>query len=124
MDTDTFKAHSVRGASTTAALAKGVSLQDILHTADWSAESTFQRFYCQPEKENVYACTLLNLEDKESSESNGTYVPSGRFGLYAIVGYVYIPVFGLDVPWRPSDNKADVAEGFMPLNYRAVCLDV
>lgn len=124
MDTDTFKAHSVRGASTTTALAKGVSLQDILHTADWSAEFTFQRFYYRPEKENVYAHTLLNFEDKESGESNGTYVPSGRFGLYAIVGYVYMLVFGLDVPWRPSDNKADVAEGFMPLTYRAVCLDV
>ena len=45
VDTDTFKAHSVRRASTTAALAKGVSLQDILRTADWSTESTFQKFY-------------------------------------------------------------------------------
>ena len=91
VDTDTFKAHSVRGASTTAALAKGVSLQDILRTADWSAESTFQRFYYRPEKENVYARTLLNLEDKESGEPKGTYVPSGRFGLYAIlVMYIYL----------------------------------
>ena len=102
MDTDTFKAHSVRGVSTTAALAKGVSLQDILRTADWNAESTFQRFYYRPEKENVYAHTL-NLEDKESGEPNGTYVPSGRFGLYTIGGYIYIHLFGLDVPWRPSD---------------------
>ena len=44
VDTDTFKAHSVRGASTTAAPSKGVSLQDIFCTADWNAESTFQQF--------------------------------------------------------------------------------
>ena len=39
-----FKAHSVRGASTSAAMARGVSLTDILNTADWSKESTFRRF--------------------------------------------------------------------------------
>ena len=38
--TNTLKARSVRGASTTAALMKGVSLQDILRTADFSTEST------------------------------------------------------------------------------------
>ena len=41
-----------------------------------------------------------------------------------LVIYIYIPVFGLDVPWRPSDNRVDVAEGFRPLNYRTLCLDV
>ena len=42
VDTGTFKAHSVRGAATSAALAKGVSIEEILRTADWS---TFRRFY-------------------------------------------------------------------------------
>ena len=84
--TNTFKARSVRGASTTAALTKGVSLQDILCIADFSTESTFQRFYYQPEKKNVYARTLLSLEDKESGEPIGTHVLSSRFGLCAIVG--------------------------------------
>ena len=72
----------------------------------------------------MYARTLLNLEDKESGEPKGTCVPSGRFWTLCHIGYVYISMFSLDVPWRPSDNKADVAEGFMPLNYRTLCLDV
>ena len=37
---EAFKVHSVRGASTSAAMARGVSLADILHNA---AESTFRR---------------------------------------------------------------------------------
>ena len=40
-----FKAHSIRSASTSAARSRGVSLADILSTADWSKESTFKRFY-------------------------------------------------------------------------------
>ena len=42
---EVFTAHSVRGASTSTALRKGVSLADILSTADWSRESTFRRLY-------------------------------------------------------------------------------
>ena len=34
IDVSIFKAHSVRGASTTAPLTKGVSVADILHTAE------------------------------------------------------------------------------------------
>ena len=37
-----FKAHSVRGASASAAYERGVSLQDILYLADWSTDSTFR----------------------------------------------------------------------------------
>ena len=37
-----FKAHSVRGALASAAMNRGVSLSDILSTADWSKESTFR----------------------------------------------------------------------------------
>ena len=39
------EAHSVRGASASAALRKGVSIGDVLSTADWTRESTFRRFY-------------------------------------------------------------------------------
>lgn len=39
---EAFKAHSVQGTFTSAAIARGVSLADILHTADWSRESTFR----------------------------------------------------------------------------------
>ena len=41
IDTSVFKAHSVRGASSTAASVKGVLIEDILRTADWSTDSTF-----------------------------------------------------------------------------------
>jgi len=60
IDTDTFKAHSVRGASSSAALRKGVHISDILQTADWSKDSTFKRFYYRPVADDGYASTVLN----------------------------------------------------------------
>ena len=45
IDTDTFKAHSVRGAASSAAAWSGVTIMDILNAADWSTEATFQQFY-------------------------------------------------------------------------------
>ena len=44
-DTSIFKAHSVRGAATSAAYNKGVPVENILKLANWSNESTFRRFY-------------------------------------------------------------------------------
>ena len=43
-----FKAHSVRGASTSAAVNRGVTTDEILDAVDWSTESSFQRFYYKP----------------------------------------------------------------------------
>ena len=54
-----FKAHSVRGASTSAAMSRGVSLADILSTADWSKESTFRRFYYRESSPNGYVSKVL-----------------------------------------------------------------
>lgn len=45
IDVSLFKAHSVRGASTSALYAKGVPIGDILRTADWSNERTFRKYY-------------------------------------------------------------------------------
>ena len=45
IDTDTFKAHSVRGAAGSSAAWSGVTVMDILNAADWSTETTFQQFY-------------------------------------------------------------------------------
>ena len=47
VDAETFKAYSVRGASSSAAL-KGVHISGILQTADWSKDSTFKQFYYRP----------------------------------------------------------------------------
>lgn len=65
IDTGVFKAHSVRGASTTAAECKGVTLTDILSTADWSTDTTFRRFYYRPTESNVYASTVLQCDSHE-----------------------------------------------------------
>jgi len=44
IDVDIFKAHSTRGAASSAARDRGVSIQEILQTADWTGETTFNRF--------------------------------------------------------------------------------
>ena len=48
IDVDQFKPHSVRAAATSAASTLGVSIKDILKTANWARESTFLRFYHKP----------------------------------------------------------------------------
>lgn len=56
IDTLRFKPHSTSAASTSAASNASVSLDDILHTAGWSSESTFAKFYNKPiVKENTFA---------------------------------------------------------------------
>ena len=61
IDTSIFKAHSVRGASASAAYERGASLQDILDIADWSTDSTFRRFYYRPRHNSSITKTLLNV---------------------------------------------------------------
>ena len=48
MDTDKFKAHSVRAASTSAAKAANVPILTIMKSAGWKLESTFRKFYNKP----------------------------------------------------------------------------
>ena len=48
IDCQVFKAHSVRGASTTAAAKAFVPLSTIMSMADWSSSSTFRTFYYKP----------------------------------------------------------------------------
>ena len=48
IDTEIFKAHSVRGASSSKAATAGGTTADILQAADWSSESTFQKYYHHP----------------------------------------------------------------------------
>ena len=60
VNTEIFKAHSVRSASTSAAAAAGITTGDILKAADWSNESVFQRFYHKPtESARNYKHTLI-----------------------------------------------------------------
>lgn len=47
--------------SASAAMDKGVTLSDILHMADWSSGTTFQRFYYRPVKDATYAHHLTRI---------------------------------------------------------------
>ena len=61
IDTLRFKPHSTRAASTSAASNASVSLDDILHTAEWSSESTFAKFHNKPiVKEKTFADQVLS----------------------------------------------------------------
>jgi len=50
INTDIFKAHSARGASSSIAASAGVTTADILKATDWSSAGTFQKFYLRPSK--------------------------------------------------------------------------
>ena len=63
IDSSIFKAHSVRGASASAAYERGASLQDILDLADWSTDSTFRRFYYKPRLNSSIKKTLLSVQN-------------------------------------------------------------
>lgn len=45
IDSSKFKAHSYRGAATSAAFMSGVTLNDIMKTANWQSARTFKKFY-------------------------------------------------------------------------------
>ena len=63
VDTRVFKAHSVRGASVSAAKNKGVKIADILDMADWSRDTTFRTFYYRMTVSNDYTQSLLQILD-------------------------------------------------------------
>ena len=59
IDTSIFKAHSHRGASTSVAFTCGISVKDVLNTADWT--NTFYRFYNR-ETRDSFSRTVLSKE--------------------------------------------------------------
>uniref|UniRef100_A0A1X7TAZ0 Tyr recombinase domain-containing protein n=1 Tax=Amphimedon queenslandica TaxID=400682 RepID=A0A1X7TAZ0_AMPQE len=59
IDTSVFKAHSVRGASTSAAAVQGVTTKDVLNAADWSTDLSFVRFYYKPVRDTEFAESVL-----------------------------------------------------------------
>lgn len=59
VNTEIFKAHSVRSASTSAAAAAGITTGDILKAADWSNEAVFQRFYHKSTESSNYGLAVL-----------------------------------------------------------------
>jgi len=60
IDIAQFKSRSTRAASVLAASAKYVPVNEIMKTAGWSSEKTFQKFYNKPlVKENTFANAIL-----------------------------------------------------------------
>ena len=59
IDTNIFKAHSVRAASTSATANFVISTNEILEAADWSSDSTFWSFYYKPTHSSVFAKAVL-----------------------------------------------------------------
>ena len=60
IDSQIFKAHSVRGASTTAAANAFVRLSTIMSMADWSSASTLRTFYYEPLFNSDFATGALS----------------------------------------------------------------
>ena len=88
MDTSIFKAHSVCGASSTAAAEKGVLIADILCTADWSKDSTFKRFYYRPSAGSGYAQTVLQQKERGGEGKGPLNGPCRYMGLYIHIWYM------------------------------------
>ena len=59
IDAGIFGARSVRGASSSAIAAAGVTTNDILKVADWSSESVFRNFYYRPTGDVTYGRAVL-----------------------------------------------------------------
>ena len=60
IDISIFKAHSVRGASTSADANQGITTDEILKAADWSTESSSQCFYYKPVCNTSFAKSVLS----------------------------------------------------------------
>ena len=58
IDISVFKSHSTRAASTSAAIKLGVSVKDIIKTANWTSESIFKRFYLNPVNRFGKCCSI------------------------------------------------------------------
>ena len=53
-----FTAHSTRATAVSVAFDKGVSIKDILNTADWSSDSVFKKYYYKPSTCSVNQSTF------------------------------------------------------------------
>lgn len=60
VNTEVFKPHSTRSASSSTAKRCGVSVKDILDAADWSRESTFNRFYYRESHSSSFGRAVLS----------------------------------------------------------------
>ena len=59
LDTGIFKPHSIRGASTSAAMRARVPIQTILSTAGWSRQSASAKYYQKPLTSNNFSTSVI-----------------------------------------------------------------
>ena len=76
IDTGVFKPHSTRSASVSAAKRRGVYTSDILKAAQWSRESTFQRFYYRPLDSSDFGIQVLRYQEDVSTDNALNYTLS------------------------------------------------
>ena len=57
----TYRAHSTRSASTSAAAEAGIPLEFILEAADWASAGTFRTFYQRPTTQGTFARSVVSL---------------------------------------------------------------
>ena len=55
-----YTSHSTRSAATSTAADNGVPIEDILAAADWSSETTFEKFYHKPVSQDSFAKSILS----------------------------------------------------------------
>ena len=65
IDSSIFGAHSIRGASASAAAKGGITTEDILKAANWSSESFFQRFYHKEVDKAAYGRAVIDQNSLE-----------------------------------------------------------
>ena len=79
---DIFKAHSASSASTSKAFLKGASIKEIMKTACWSNESTFQTFYNRKVVEsNSFQSNVIEVVEVMTFSHNKSaraHIRSGR----------------------------------------------
>jgi hypothetical protein len=59
VDSNIFKAHSTRGAASSAAARAGLSVEDISKMANWTNDNTFRRFYYKPVHNPTFGRAVL-----------------------------------------------------------------
>jgi len=77
IDTNTFKTHSIRGATCSTAAWSGVTKSDILNAADWSSETTFQCFYHKElQDKTTFGSTVLSAANTSNLHVDTETEPS------------------------------------------------
>ena len=79
VDTSVFMAHSVRGAAATAAINKGVTSADDLQAADWSFDTTFQRFYYRLTSSTSFGRGILDARKQVGKSLSSPILPCQLF---------------------------------------------